>query len=502
MGAAASIAPPETAELASTARALDALPEASRASWAKIRHLPVEDQVETVLLKLVEEGYVHLTPEPDDDDDDFGGGEAPPPADGSPTVDRAAAEAAIALWLARDAADDAAAPSAAPRAVEIERWPAARVAARNEPGFRACNLGNHRQTARGKALRVDEYSRVLAATSMERWFGPLAHLCGARGVGAVGPVRLTRRQCAAPPDELAAELQAAWPALRDDATPAAGWFVRTADCSPKDAPHHGGAGPHHSLARALAATLRGSERVQKEIARRRFDAVRERFDALLRRDASRAAPDGAAKPPPGDARVDADDDDGACALFFVPFVPETRTTRELRCFVHEGRLTALTQYNWHSPAAAFCAMDDAALARVARACEAFHDRELAPAWAAAGGARSYVMDVEFVAAAGDGAAPGDGVVRLVELNCFGAEFAAASALFHWLRDRARLYRWRGGAPPPPICVRVLEADPDAEAAEAARVAELEREVREQLARIETIAENARRTLAEHAAERG
>ena len=52
MGAAASIAPPETAELASTARALDALPEASRASWAKIRHLPVEDQVETVLLKL------------------------------------------------------------------------------------------------------------------------------------------------------------------------------------------------------------------------------------------------------------------------------------------------------------------------------------------------------------------------------------------------------------------------------------------------------------------
>ena len=51
-------------------------------------------------------------------------------------------------------------------------------------------------------------------------------------------------------------------------------------------------------------------------------------------------------------------------------------------------------------------------------------------------------------------------------------------------------------------MRVLEADPDAEAAEAARVAELEREVREQLARIETIAENARRTLAEHAAERG
>ena len=46
---------------------------------------------------------------------------------------------------------------------------------------------------------MGEYSRVLAATSMERWFGPLAHLCGARGVGAVGPVRLTRRQCAAPP---------------------------------------------------------------------------------------------------------------------------------------------------------------------------------------------------------------------------------------------------------------------------------------------------------------
>ena len=128
----------------------------------------------------------------------------------------------------------------------------------------------------------------------------------------------------------------------------------TADCSPKDAPYHGGAGPHHSLARALAATLRGSERVQKEIARRRFDAVRERFDALLRRDASRAAPDGAAKPPPGDARVDADDDDGACALFFVPFVPETRTTRELRCFVHDRVLTAISQYDWFSPTAIFC----------------------------------------------------------------------------------------------------------------------------------------------------
>jgi len=44
------------------------------------------------------------------------------------------------------------------------------------------------------------------------------------------------------------------------------------------------------------------------------------------------------------------------------------------------------------------------------------------------------------------------VVRLIELNSFGAEMAATSALFHWVRDVEELYSAET------ICIRVRAAE--------------------------------------------
>ena len=46
------------------------------------------------------------------------------------------------------------------------------------------------------------------------------------------------------------------------------------------------------------------------------------------------------------------------------------------------------------------------------------------------GIQSYVMDIEFIKETNE--------VFLIELNAFGAEFSAASCLFHWLRDNSIL----------------------------------------------------------------
>ena len=114
----------------------------------------------------------------------------------------------------------------------------------------------------------------------------------------------------------------------------------------------------------------------------------------------------------------------------------------------------LQEARWRAGTARMRATDaqlHAKLEAVARAVETFYAERLAPRWAAAGGTASFTMDVEVVD--GDGAEP---TVSLVELNCFGAEFAAASALYHWTRDARLLYRWSEDGPQP-IVFRVLEA---------------------------------------------
>jgi len=81
------------------------------------------------------------------------------------------------------------------------------------------------------------------------------------------------------------------------------------------------------------------------------------------------------------------------------------------------------------------------LARVARSVDSFHRNLVKPRWTIN---TSYTMDVEYIRGeGGDGDERSDDddddVIRLIELNSFGAEMAAASGLFHWERDEHILY---------------------------------------------------------------
>ena len=175
---------------------------------------------------------------------------------------------------------------------------------------------------------------------------------------------------------------------------------------------------------------------QTAISNRRVNALLRRKHAIL-----------TGKLPRG-TQLEADDAEAA-TVFLLPFDPAMATRRELRVFVCEGRVTAISQYDWFDTATVFSAMSDAELARVARAVEAFYVEKLQPAWSAVGGTASIIMDVEYLAETDE--------VQLIELNSFGAEFASGSALFHWMRDRDIVYRSpASSSEPQPICIRVLE----------------------------------------------
>ena len=106
-----------------------------------------------------------------------------------------------------------------------------------------------------------------------------------------------------------------------------------------------------------------------------------------------------------------------------------RTSRELRVFVFNWEVTAISQYAWTDPFSNFSHMTDSKLVKVGLLVDQFNQGKVSPAWRRVGGIDCYVMDVEV-----DFEETGHSVVRLIELNTFGAEFSSGSALYHWLRD--------------------------------------------------------------------
>jgi len=114
-------------------------------------------------------------------------------------------------------------------------------------------------------------------------------------------------------------------------------------------------------------------------------------------------------------------------VYLVPFDSNVTVARELRVFVYKHQITAISQYDVYNDDSIFSTMSDAQLAELAELVNVFHRENIRDIWIEHGGIDSYVMDVEYDQ-------NGGGVVRLIELNSFGAEMAAASALFHWVRD--------------------------------------------------------------------
>jgi len=287
-----------------------------------------------------------------------------------------------------------------------------------------CNTNNHRDTAGFRRLEssgpTNWYALRMQETRMDKWatvlgqctggrlsgdshlvftltakqvclyFKPLAHLAyqEVRATGLYG------EEAEALEEELIQGNENLW------VPPSTGWFVRTNACSPKDALSDGGAGPHFSL-KAVLLALFASSRVHGTL---------------------------------GDYSSDV-------TVYLMPFDSSITVERELRVFVHQGKVTAMSQYDVYNTST-FSGMRDRELVEVAKAVAEFHQSSVHLTWSDSGGIDSYIMDVEVVDV--------NGVmnVSLIELNSFGAEMASASALFHWVRDYKDLYTTAT------ICIRI------------------------------------------------
>lgn len=135
--------------------------------------------------------------------------------------------------------------------------------------------------------------------------------------------------------------------------------------------------------------------------------------------------------------------DGGCRLYLLPYRADMDKGREFRAFICRGKLTGISQYyyatdhGWsrRSDELARMAQQVAGLAaRIVTRGEELHLNL----------PRSFVLDVFWSTAQR---------AELVELNSFGAQNTAGSALFHWIHDYDQLHGRKGGR----VEVRVLGA---------------------------------------------
>jgi len=261
------------------------------------------------------------------------------------------------------------------------------------------------------------YNGRVAQTQMNEWFPVLGELCGSERYRNTIVLDLSAQHlqqyfqpvsqlaesggCAKQwykeeADEFASQLIEQEDALSPNrlaSPPPQGWFVRTSSCSPKDAFQDGGSGPHHSLQSVLLA-LMASDRVHKTMRKQNYSSE--------------------------------------IKVYLTPFDGGIDVERELRVFVHENKVRAISQYHVYGSSDVFSTLSSDKLVAVAKQVEEFHTEQVKPRWTSNS---SYTMDVEYVA--GEGTERD--TIRLIELNSFGSEMAAASALFHWERDNQILY---------------------------------------------------------------
>lgn len=186
-------------------------------------------------------------------------------------------------------------------------------------------------------------------------------------------------------DELAdttAKYQHAMPQL----VPTEGWFIRTEHVSLKTGMY--GAGPYHSLENILKSIVTSSGRHQ------------------------------ALRP-----------DDSQCVIYFLQW-RQIEPDREMRCFVYQDRLTAISAQTWFRPAKWLAGLSDAELTSLTHNIRRFFQDTICPRLLYLSG--HYTFDLAILS---------DGFPYFIEPNPFGARYSAGSSLFHWIKDAHLLENW-------------------------------------------------------------
>jgi hypothetical protein len=121
-------------------------------------------------------------------------------------------------------------------------------------------------------------------------------------------------------------------------------------------------------------------------------------------------------------------EEGNCVLYFCPYQPNWNSEKELRVFVYNSRVTAISQYAIGTKL--FANMSDEELTSISRSVKDFLDQRM-PEYTSCLGTQ-FVCDIylgDF-----DVARP-----RVIEFNSFGYWLASGSGYFHWLTDKEILY---------------------------------------------------------------
>jgi len=133
---------------------------------------------------------------------------------------------------------------------------------------------------------------------------------------------------------------------------------------------------------------------------------------------------------PLDDAVDAANAASSIKLYLLPWQTITRD-REFRVFIHNNRVSAISQQHLYRVNALLAALPTDAERTVmieswVRQIVAYHDTVLRTKLA---DMHSYSMDIAIL---------DDGSSFFIEPNCYGAAYAAGSALYHWIIDQSKL----------------------------------------------------------------
>lgn len=120
---------------------------------------------------------------------------------------------------------------------------------------------------------------------------------------------------------------------------------------------------------------------------------------------------------------------GEDKIYLCKYDPTWDCNRELRVFVHSGTITCISQYNCYNPNTPFNSMFDGELILIIKnIVEKINN--LLPELKKSFKTDNFICDVYIDEELN---------VKIVEFNPFGYWLCSGSALFHWIRDKDRLY---------------------------------------------------------------
>lgn len=123
-----------------------------------------------------------------------------------------------------------------------------------------------------------------------------------------------------------------------------------------------------------------------------------------------------------------DPDDITCRIYLMKWRDDISFEKEFRVFVHNNKITAISQQALHIPINWFYDKSNNELVSLSEnLCKYFNDNIQDKMSICS---NSYVMDIAYIR---------DDLFYFIEPNSFGKEYAAGSALFHWLNDYNIIY---------------------------------------------------------------